>query len=427
LTAEPARAPTAEPSRTAGADARLAAHLRARDAARAGVYVHVPFCAVRCTYCDFSTGRLTQPLVERWLAALEREVAWRAAEASGTVFHSVFFGGGTPSTLTPVQFARVWRALTGAFALAPGAEVTLEANPESVREDRLEAWAAAGVNRLSFGAQSFDPRDLAVLGRVHDAARPAEAVRLARATGIERLSLDFMFGYPEHTMARWRATLDRTLELAPEHVSAYCFIPEPGTPLGDAALAGTAVLPDDDTQAALYAEIESRLGAAGFACYETSNFCLPGAEARHNLVYWLRRPYVGLGPSAHGHLGGRRWGNAHERADWMRRLERGDSPEAESERDTPESRAREIVMLSLRLADGLRAADHAAGDWAGVERRYAAALARAVATGRLERAGDAWRIAARHRFVADEVISWIDAGAAPAAVDTRAASSIMMG
>jgi len=277
------------------------------------------------------------------------------------------------------------------------------------------------------GAQSFDPRDLAVLGRVHDAARPAEAMRLARAAGIRRLSLDLMFGYPGHAAERWRATLDRTLELGPEHVSAYCFIPEPGTPLGDATLTGTTPLPDDDEQAALYSEIEPRLGAAGFACYETSNFCVPGAEARHNLVYWLRRPYVGLGPSAHGHLGGRRWGNAHERADWMRRLERGESPEAESEHDTPESRAREIVMLSLRLAHGMRAADHAAADWGEVERRYGAALERAAATGRLDREGDAWRIAARHRFVADDVIAWIDAAAAPAAVDSAAPPAIIMG
>jgi oxygen-independent coproporphyrinogen-3 oxidase len=404
-----------------------APHRRARAEARAGLYVHVPFCAVRCTYCDFSTGRLTQPLVERWVAAIERECAWRAAAASGTAFTSVFFGGGTPSTLTPAQFARVWRALTGAFTIAPGAEVTLEANPESVREDRLEAWVRAGVNRLSMGAQGFDPRDLAVLGRVHDAARPGEAMRLARAAGIRRLSLDLMFGYPGHTMERWRATLDRTLELGPEHVSAYCFIPEAGTPLGDTSLAGTTPLPEDGEQAALYAELEPRLGAAGHACYETSNFCLPGAEARHNLVYWLRRPYVGLGPSAHGHLGGRRYGNTYDRAEWTRRLERGGAPEAESEQDTPESRAREIVMLGLRLADGVRAADHAAGDWAEVELRYGAAFERAVATGRLERAGDAWRIAARHRFVADDVIAWIDAAAADGAVDTRRPAAIIVG
>ena len=319
----------------------------------------------------------------------------------------------------------MWRALREGFEIVAGAEVTLEANPESVRDDRLDAWAAAGVNRLSFGAQSFDPGDLKTLGRVHDAARPAEAMRLARAHGFERLSLDLMFGFPGHTPEAWERTLDRVLELAPEHVSAYCFIPESGTPLGDDVAAGRAALPDDEAQSRSYARIEQRLGGAGFVCYETSNFCRPGAEARHNLVYWLRRPYVGLGPSAHGHRGGRRYGNTYDRIEWAQRLERGEVPEAESEFESLDTCAREIVMLGLRLACGLHAEDYAAADWAGVAARYGAAFARALATGRLERCGDGVRIAAAHRFVADDVIAWLDASAVRSRVDTAARGSII--
>jgi oxygen-independent coproporphyrinogen III oxidase len=373
--------------------------------------VHVPFCAVRCTYCDFSTGSLSEAGVERWLVALGREIERRAPAAAGMRFHSVFFGGGTPSTLTPAQFGRMWRALRSGFEVDAGAEVTLEANPESAREDRFEAWSAAGVNRLSFGAQSFDAGELRTLGRVHDADRPAEAMRLARAHGFRRLSLDLMFGFPGHTARTWEHTLEAVLELDPEHVSAYCFIPEAGTPLGDAIATGGAALPDDAEQADRYARIEERLGGAGFACYETSNFCRPGAEARHNLVYWLRRPYLGLGPSAHGHLGGRRYGNHYDRGAWALALERGELPEAESEVETEESRAREIVMLGLRLACGLHAEDYPAADWAGVCARYGAAFDRALAQGRLERCGEGLRVAPAHRFVADDVIAWLDAAA----------------
>ena len=398
-------------------EGRLAAHLAARDEARSGLYVHVPFCAVRCSYCDFSTGPISDALVERYLRSLLIEMEWRAAASRGVRFHSVFFGGGTPSTLTPVQFTRVATALREHFDVAAGAEITLEANPESVRDDRLEAWAGAGVNRLSFGAQSFDAGDLRVLGRIHDVERPAIAVRRARAHGFERLSLDLMFGYPGHSAGAWTRTLDSLFGLHPEHLSAYCFIPEPGTPLGDAVANGAALLPDDDAQADAYSQLERRAVAEGFACYETSNFCRPGAEARHNLVYWLRRPYVGLGPSAHGHLAGRRTGNHHDRVEWMQSLEQGRGPEADSETETTASRAREILMLGLRLADGLHGGDYADAEWRDVERLYGAALQRAVVEGRLELGALGPRIAAVHRFVADDVIAWLDAAAELPRVD----------
>lgn len=384
----------------------------ARAGARVGLYVHVPFCARRCNYCDFSTGSLSAAALERYLGALEREADARAPRARGVEFTSVFFGGGTPSALSARHFARVWEALTARFTIARHAEITLEANPESVKPALLEAWAAAGVNRLSMGAQSFDPSELERLGRIHDAERPAQAFALARSHGFRRLSLDLMFGFPGHTETSWGRTLDAALALEPEHVSAYCFIPEPGTPLGDAARAGAAPLPAPEAQAELYDLLVDRLERSGYAGYETSNFARPNGECRHNLVYWLRRDYLGLGPSAHGLWRGVREGNLYSLEAWAAALEAGDSW-AECEPESPESRADEIVMLGLRLGSGLRPGDYGPGAWSDVTRRYGRALEAAVAAGRIERVGGGFRVAPEHRFVADDVIAWLMARAAP--------------
>ncbi|OGF15358.1 MAG: hypothetical protein A2W00_07210 [Candidatus Eisenbacteria bacterium RBG_16_71_46] len=371
--------------------------------------MHVPFCATRCTYCDFSSGALSAAAVERYLGALEREIALRAPRCADASHRSVFFGGGTPSALSSRHFRRAWKALRDGFRIAPDAEITLEANPESVRPVLLEVWAEAGVNRLSMGAQSFVPEELARLGRIHDAARPGEAFALARAHGFRRLSLDLMFGFPGHTAERWRRSIDEALALEPEHLSAYCFIAEPGTPLGDAAISGAAPLPAPEEQADLYALLEARLAAAGYGCYETSNFCRPGAEARHNLVYWLRRPYVGLGPSAHGLLDGVRYGNHYAPARWAEQLERGQGPESEVEPEREASAAEEALMLGLRLGGGMRPDDYSPAFWSTIRRRYGGAFTHARATGRLEMDADGVRIPAPLRFVADDVIAWVAA------------------
>ena len=382
----------------------------ARVEARTGLYVHVPFCATRCTYCDFSSGALSADALTRYLDGIEREAERRAPEAAGARFSSVFFGGGTPSALSARHFARVMAAVRGSFAIARDAEITLEANPESVRPALLDAWRAAGVNRLSMGAQSFHPDELARLGRIHDAGRPAQAFALARAHGFRRLSLDLMFGFPGHTGERWSATLEQALALEPEHLSAYCFIPEPGTPMGDDVLGGRAHLPGDEAQADLYAVLTDRLARAGYGCYETSNFCRPDAEARHNLVYWLRRDYLGLGPSAHGLWRGVRYGNHYAPERWAASLADG-RPCGRGEPETATSRADEIVMLGLRLATGLCAADHSRAGWREVMARYADAFRAGLATGRLAPTGDGVCIAARNRFVADDVIAWLMAAA----------------
>jgi oxygen-independent coproporphyrinogen-3 oxidase len=382
----------------------------ARAGARLGLYVHVPFCAVRCAYCDFSSGALSSAGVARYLAAMEREAALRAPAAAGVTFTSVFFGGGTPSALSSRHFTRLATALRRAFAIAPGAEVTLEANPESVSSSLLDAWAAAGVNRLSMGAQSFDDAELRGLGRIHDATRPARAVALARAHGFRRLSLDLMFGFPGHGETTLARTVEQALALDPGHLSAYCYIPEPGTPLGDRVRRREVALPSPEEQADQYALLTERFAASGYGAYETSNSCRPGNEARHNLVYWLRRDHMAVGPSAHGLWRGVRHGNHYATERWAAALDAG-LPCDVTEIETPRSRADEIVMLGLRLATGLVASDYPAATWGEVEARYGAAFRRAAALGRLERDGDGVRIPAAHRFLADDTIAWLMAEA----------------
>ena len=415
------------PARVVGPGADLPGET-ARIEARAGLYVHVPFCATRCSYCDFSSGSLSAAALDRYVSALALEAERRSESARGVRFHSVFFGGGTPSALPERHFRAVWGRLRDCFEIAPGAEVTLEANPESVRASRLEAWAGAGVNRLSMGAQSFVPAELETLGRVHSADRPGAAIALARAHGIRRLSLDLMFGFPGHTAEHLDLSLETALSLGIDHLSAYCFIPEPGTPLGDAVApvgAGRRLaLPSPDEQAELYVRLTATCARHGLHGYETSNFCRPGAEARHNLVYWLRRPYLGLGPSAHSLMDGERFANHYAFTRWARALEGGESPECEREACSKAAIATEIVMLALRLGHGLDRGDYPECDWLEVERRYGAALDRAVKTGRLDRTAMGWRVAPESRFVADEAIAWVLARER-APFDRGSASSIM--
>jgi oxygen-independent coproporphyrinogen-3 oxidase len=384
----------------------------ARAESGPGLYVHVPFCAARCDYCDFATGAFSGVAVDRYLDALELEMARRESQASSLRFRSVFFGGGTPSALPARHFLRLWAALQRHFTIEPGAEITLEVNPESARDSLLAAWRGAGVNRLSFGVQSFHDDELEALGRIHDSRRPAEAFARARAHGFERLSLDLMFAFPGHTIERWSATLDAALALEPEHLSAYAFIVEAGTPLGNAVLRAEQRVPEPEAQADAYALLGEKAARAGLGCYETSNFCHPDAESRHNLGYWLRRPYLGLGPSAHGLVNGARYANHWSLDRWAESLERGLAPESERELETPASAACEMLLLGLRLGTGVRPADYSPASWNAVRTRYGRALEAAVASGRLEAVGGGFQVAARHRFVADDVIAWIDARAA---------------
>ncbi|PRX47223.1 oxygen-independent coproporphyrinogen-3 oxidase [Prauserella shujinwangii] len=361
-----------------------------------GVYVHVPFCATRCGYCDFNTytaGELGSGASPgSWLEGLRRELAL-AAEALGTppAADTVFVGGGTPSLLGAEGLAAVLGAVRDAFGLAPGAEVTTESNPESTAPEFFAGIRAAGYTRVSLGMQSAAPHVLRVLDRVHTPGRPVRAAREARAAGFEHVNLDLIYGTPGERTEDLEASLAAVLDAGVDHVSAYALIVEEGTALARRVRRGELPAPDDDALAASYELVDRRLNEAGLRWYEVSNWASgPAARCRHNLGYWQGGDWWGAGPGAHGHVGGVRWWNVKHPARYAARLADGGLPVAGHEVLTEADRHLERVLLELRLAEGLplgvlhddgrRAAAEAAAD--GLLDPAARAAGRAVLTDR---------------------------------------------
>jgi oxygen-independent coproporphyrinogen-3 oxidase len=308
------------------------------------VYVHVPFCAQRCDYCDFATWTDRAHLIDDYVDACVADLHRRAPRAAT----SVFFGGGTPSLIPATKLARV----VDAIARADGCEVTVECNPDTVDAAKLECYRAHGVNRLSFGMQSSRAHVLAALGRTHDRDNVARAISMARAAGFARVNLDLIYGTPGESLDDWRRTLDDALALEPDHVSAYALTVEPATPLGARVAAGTSAAPDDDDQADKYAIADERLRAAGFEWYEISNWARPGQECRHNLLYWTGGDYLAIGCAAHGSTNGRRWWTVRTPERYIERVARGEDPEIGAETLDPGARAEEAFGLALRLRAG---------------------------------------------------------------------------
>jgi oxygen-independent coproporphyrinogen-3 oxidase len=306
----------------------------------------VPFCAHRCDYCDFATWTDRAHLIDDYVAACVGDIERRDLPPAT----SVFFGGGTPSLLPAQHLVRILDAIPR----HDGAETTVECNPDSVDATKLGAYARAGVNRLSFGVQSMRPHVLAALNRTHDPANVERAVALARDAGFDNLNVDLIYGTPGESIDDWRTTLDTTLALGTEHVSAYALTVEPNTPLGRDVAAGRARPPDDDDQADKYVLADEVLGAHGMAWYEISNWSLPGRECRHNRCYWDGSDYVGIGCAAHGFTGGRRWWNTRTPERYVERIAAGRSPETGDERLDPAARAEEAFSLALRTRDGAR-------------------------------------------------------------------------
>ena len=308
------------------------------------IYVHVPFCAAKCAYCDFASFPGREGEWERYFQALSAELrGWREALRSHEI-RTVFFGGGTPTLVPAAYIAGVLDALPA----APDAEISIEGNPGTLTPEKLAAYRAAGVNRLSLGAQSFDDGMLKALGRVHTAAQIAGGVAMARDAGFENVSLDLIYGLPGQEMGQWIDTLDAAVALGVEHLSAYSLIVEPGTPMAARVAAGEAVLPGDDETIAMQREANARLAAAGYRRYELSNYARPGFECRHNLVYWTRGEYLGLGCAAHSLMDGCRFHNPASLDEYLAGERRLDS-----ERLTGADAREETLMLSTRLARGL--------------------------------------------------------------------------
>ena len=336
-----------------------------------GLYLHVPFCARKCPYCDFNTYAGLDGLHAAFVEGLCLEIAQVAPLAEGRPLTSIFLGGGTPTLLEGPQLARIFATIRERFELAPGAEVSSEANPGTVDLARFEALREAGVNRLSMGVQSFQADELDFLGRIHGADEARAAFAAARSAGFDAINLDLMFGLPGQAPRAWQASLDSALELGTEHLSLYSLIVEPGTPLARWVAEGSCTAPDDDRAAELYAIARSRLAAAGYRHYEVSNWAkdAPGSAAaappehacRHNLLYWRNGDFLAVGPGAHGCLhqpataerlhAARRWWNLRGVESYLRRLREGGSAEAGSERIEGVAAMGETMMLGLRLID----------------------------------------------------------------------------
>lgn len=321
-----------------------------------GLYLHIPFCERRCRFCAFVTRDHQDDRAVAFVTDLLREIelAGDAGLVRGRRVDTVYFGGGTPTTLSPAQLLAVLDACRRRFGVASDAEITIEANPAGVDMPALLALRAGGITRVSFGAQSFDDAELDDAGTPHRAGDIASAVHSARAAGLPTVNLDLIYGFPGHTPARWLANLDAAIALEPDHLSFYGLTIEEGTAFHRDMERGRMTLPCEDAMADLYEMGRERLNALGYIQYEVSNFARPGHECRHNLGYWTDREWLGLGPSAHSYLDGDRFGNVESLSEYHRLVEGGMAPIVEREKGTPALRVREAVVFGLRTVGGVR-------------------------------------------------------------------------
>jgi putative oxygen-independent coproporphyrinogen III oxidase len=322
---------------------------------RAGLYVHIPFCLTRCGYCDFNTyaglDHLSGPYVEALIG--EANLAARGWEGAG--FASIFLGGGTPTTLPVPDLVKILDHLRGVFAVEGEAEVTAEANPDTVDTEYLAAIREAGVTRLSIGVQSFDPAVLEGLERIHSPQSARRAFAAARRAGFDDVNIDLIYGASGETVQSWRRTLEEAVGLEPDHLSGYALTIEPATALGRKVAAGLVPAPDPDLQADMYDLACSTLAAAGHEHYEVSNWAKPGHRCIHNLGYWEGRPYLGLGAGAHSYRDGRRWWNVRPPQQYMNDVASGRLPIGGDERLSDQERRTERFLLGLRTSEGVPA------------------------------------------------------------------------
>jgi oxygen-independent coproporphyrinogen III oxidase len=388
-----------------------------------GIYVQVPFCQTKCTYCNFHTGVVASSRFAPYVEAVCREIRehreflgeagiswgsgeWRvtSGEQEGPEFvvDTVYIGGGTPSLLNPVHLQNVLDAIRETFA-CDLAEVTLEADPETVEAGKAEAWVRAGINRVSFGLQSFVDKELTVAGRMHRRADIYRAVPILRAAGIRNISFDLIAGLPHQTKESWEQSLEELQMLAPEHVSVYLLEVDEGSRLGKELLQGgerysAGAVPSEDEMADFYEAAQEKLGAVGYHHYEISNWAKPGFESKHNLKYWRREAYLGFGAGAHSFSGMERWANAHDAAEYVKAVESGRLPIEQHEVLTAERALEEELFLGLRQLDGI--------DVRRIERAYGVSLTKKIeplkANGFLELDGNILKLATDRLAVSNE-------------------------
>ena len=406
--------------------------MRSRDPL--SLYVHVPFCSLKCSYCDFNSypvghGAGLEEMVRPYVDALVAEMGLWSGFARGRRVPTVFFGGGTPSLLPVEELERVMSAMGDRFEVDAGAEVTLEANPGTVDLEYLRRLLALGVNRLSLGVQSFHDDELAALDRIHSAAEAEEAYRRAREAGFGRINLDLIYGLPEQPfdsaqdrpMERWQASLERAVDLGPDHMSLYALTVEEGTKLAYDIEHGTVPEPDGDAQAEMYEWSQGRMAAAGYRQYEISNWALRGQECRHNLVYWRNGDWLGLGAGAHSHLGGLRFADVYSPKRYVQLA--GETAQAPPEdRDAgalvkgmrqvtfveeprPELARADTLIMGLRLNEGVSLSEFRRRFGPGADAAFTATFEEFVSLGLLERANGRIRLTGRGRLLANELFT----------------------
>jgi oxygen-independent coproporphyrinogen-3 oxidase len=392
---------------------------------KVGIYVQVPFCQTKCTYCNFHTGVVSASRFAPYAEAVCGEIrehrellkaagvglsqgiaGFQASQDSlplEDLVDTVYIGGGTPSLLDPSHLQNIMDAIRGVFT-ADLSEVTLEADPETIEAEKAAAWVGAGINRVSFGLQSFVDRELVASGRMHRRADIYGAVPILRQAGISNISFDLIAGLPHQTKESWRQSLDELAGLGPEHVSVYLLEVDEGSRLGRELIQGggrygAGAVPSEDEMAEFYEMGQEVLKGAGYHHYEISNWAKPGFESRHNLKYWRREPYWGFGAGAHSFSGTERWANAHDAAEYVKAIEAGRLPLEQREKLTAESALEEELFLGLRQLDGI--------DLAQIERGYGVSLAgrfeRLATAGLVERAGNVVKLAAGRLSVSNEV------------------------
>lgn len=366
------------------------------------LYLHIPFCKSKCLYCDFYSLPRGEETMDRYCAALARHLAAWAPQAAEYTVDTVYFGGGTPSYLGHTRLASLLETVFRHYRVDPGAEITLEANPDSVGgRGSAAALRAAGFNRVSLGLQSADDGELRAVGRVHTFAQAAQAVEDLRAGGFDNLSLDLIYGLPGQDLAGWSRTLERTADLGPDHLSCYGLKVEEGTPLW--RMRDSLDLPDDDLQADMYLDTVERLARRGYRQYEISNFARPGRESRHNLKYWQLAPYAGFGPGAHSDFGGERYACVRDLEAYCRGIEGGGDVLEQRTPISRRERAVEYLMLGLRTVQGVSGQEFTAVaglPFAPVE----AALAPFLGWGLALRENGRWRLTPRGFLVSNQII-----------------------
>src|SRR2546425_6658938 len=378
----------------------------------AGIYIHIPFCRSRCSYCDFATGMYESELAARYVHAVVSEIAaWREVEEPRHV-DTIYLGGGTPSLLTPAQIEQILTAVRSRFKVVEGAEVTMEMNPgdggssAASKREKFQEFRRCGINRASFGAQTFDNRELKQLGRTHSSSDIYSTFDHLREAGFENINFDLIAGLPNQTMGGWKRNLNEALKLRPENLSLYLLDVHEGTPLADQIKRGMRPAPDDDLAAEMYRMMIDQVSATGYEHYEISNFCMPGFESRHNTKYWIGAPYYGFGCSAHSYDGARRrWANERDTTKYVELVENGESPIVERTHLSDEDARSESIFLGLRLMRGVDLQSHHARFGKDLRQEHGGELTRLEEAGLIRTDCNVLKLTMRGALLSNEVFA----------------------